>query len=124
MIGFDARFGVDLFDLCVGEDLFGLKRLLEERDRVFGILVILNLAPGAVGLVRVGDGVAAVTIGIDFHDAGLGFFAGEREEFIHRGPYVVEIVAVAGGPGHSVGAGTFREAKTGGRTLLARTHGI
>jgi hypothetical protein len=123
-IGLGLGFGVDLLDEGFGENAFGEKRLLEELDGILGIAVFLDLLAGAVGLVGVGDGVAAVTVGVDLDDGGLVFFAGEGEELVHRGADFVNVVAEARAPVHAIGFGAFGETGTGGGALLRSAHGV
>src|SRR5262245_19755163 len=67
---------VDAGDDLFGQDLFGDQCVLKEVQRILGGLVLFDFLLVAIGVVRVGDGVAAVTVGADLEDAREVLVAG------------------------------------------------
>ena len=121
--GFGAGCFVDFFGGLGRENAFGDERGLEDLDRVFGATVVFDLGLSAVSIIRIGDGVAAVTVGADLDNGGFAFLAGDLEEFIHRRADFVNVVAFADAPRHAVAFSAFGEF-AGGGTGLAGAHGI
>jgi len=66
----------------------------------------------------------AVAVGGDFEDARFKLVAGQGEVLVGLFPHGVEIVAVAGVPGHVVAGGALRERQAGRGALLARAHRV
>src|SRR5690606_17185938 len=122
-LGLGSGGAFDLLDERLGEDLFVQELALENLDRILRVAVVLDLFPVPVGFVRIGDGVAAVAIGIDLDNGGFGLLTGAGERLVHRGAHLVNIVAATDIPFHVVGLGALAELARGGAGL-GGAHGV
>src|SRR5674476_1146542 len=63
---------VDLRDDRVGQHALGDELVLEKLDRVLRAAILLDFGFAAIGVVGIGDGMAAIAVGIDLDGAGAG----------------------------------------------------
>ena len=117
MVGFRAGLKIDFFDRGLIENPFFDQLLLKNLNGILGFSVFFDLLLAAVSVIRIGDGVAAVAVGVDFDGARLVGFASQGEKLIHAGAHFVNVVAVALAPGHIVALGAFGELAGGGARL-------
>src|SRR5205807_895111 len=91
-VRFLARGGVDFLDRRFVEHAFRDQRLLENLDRILRAPVFFDFLFAAIGVVGIGDGVAAITIGVDLDCARTRLFAREGEKLVHARAHFVDVV--------------------------------